>query len=276
MQKTKEEILGQTSSQGKTSEESLRYVTFRFRFAVPGWLVFLMSAALVASLALWLSGCTTPPSPTSTVQDPYTKPSATPGPVSSAGPGAPASELPRPIKGWPKAYSDFIWTQVPQSLLAVKKIDFCPAYGKFSEAGKRSFWATALQGIAKPESGWDRTNQYVETKMGIDPITGQRVRSEGLLQLSYQDSKNYQTPFCKSLDWSEDKKLPLAERAITDPYLNLGCGLEISERLMRLHNDKSGAVYALGRYWSTMRRGKCEARRFIRENTECGKEPDGC
>lgn len=245
---------------------------FKFEFEIKKWVIkaaFLFFTAFWVSLGIfYATGCTTSPTgvapspaPSTIISEPY-KPDQGP--------------LPQPIKGWPQAYTDFIFTQVPLSLLQVKKIDFCPNYGSMSEADKRQTWAMILKGIAKPESGWNRTTQYTEKTMGLSSVTGETIVSEGLLQLSYSDGKNYKTPACSSFNWVADKNEKLENRSITNAYANLGCGLEISERLMRLHNEKSGAVYALGRYWSTMRRGKCVARKFIRENTKCGMEKDGC
>lgn len=226
---------------------------------------FLRVGSLLSSYSLFFSLSSCSGLPTAT-------PTPSPSTVTSTEP-SPSSE--RPVKGWPDAYSAFIAKGVPASLLAVSKIDFCPAYGSMSESGKRATWATIMKGIALPESSWDRTTQYTEESMGRDPVTGKTVVSEGLLQLSYQDAKNYKTPWCSKFDYARDKTRNVGDRTITDPYINLGCGLEIAEKLMKLHSN-SGGVYALGRYWSTMRRGKCAARKFIRENSSCGKEPDGC
>lgn len=198
-------------------------------------------------------------------------PSPTPQPTSS-----PVGTLPQPLTGWPQAYSDFVFTQVPDSLLSLKTIDFCPGYTSMAETEKRETWAMILKGIALPESGWKRTEQYKEP--GMKDKQGRQVYSEGLLQLSYQDSANYgsHAPTCQAFNRDRDEGLPLGDRSIMNPYYNLGCGLEIMARLISRDGQRLGAQLALAQYWSTMRMGKCEARKFIQANTKCGQQPQGC
>jgi hypothetical protein len=180
----------------------------------------------------------------------------------------------KPLKGWIPAYDEFIERQVTPKMLT-DKLDFCPNYEQMDEATKRKTWAVIFHGIAIPESGLKRTTRFREP--GMKDREGNQVWSEGLLQLSYQDAANYRTPTCLKMDESADSKLKVTDpdRTIFDPYVNLGCGVEIADRLLSRYGAQGG-VYAMGRYWSTMRRLRCTARRYIRENSQCGREKGGC
>ncbi len=183
-----------------------------------------------------------------------------------------------PVKGWPADYDTFISAQVTPSMVAVKSLDFCPGYKTMNEATKRKTWAIILHGIAIPESGLNPFSTYIEKTMGIDKYTGQQVKSEGLMQLSYQDSQWETGPYCQKISWATDKNKVLTDptKTIFDPNINLGCSIEIMDKLLKKYNDTKGAVFAIGRYWSTFRRGKCAARSYIAKQSTCGIEPNGC
>ena len=121
---------------------------------------------------------------------------------------------------------------------------------------------------AGPESDWQRTQITLETNLEgvanpIDPVTGQQVRSEGLLQLSYQDVESYDAPEACRFDWAADKAKAMAEyasgaplgdgtRSIHDAYKNLECGLFIvNAHLTRLYPSMK-FERALQRYWVVM------------------------
>lgn len=185
--------------------------------------------------------------------------------------------------GWTPDYNHYIRGIVQvkyPALLALEgpQIDnFCPGYKVLDQNDRASFWGHLLHSIAIPESSLRNASMYWE--FGIkapDRVTGKSVIvSEGLLQLSYADSRNYGKEHCP-FDFEKDKEIFEREyvafetarvtqpnraswtaiepnRTILDPYNNLHCGLGIMHRLLtRTHKDKSFS-YATGRYWSVMR-----------------------
>ena len=128
---------------------------------------------------------------------------------------------------------------------------FCPNYNKLDKESRVLVWSNLIAWVAKYESGWDPTSGMTETTMGLDPVTGKQVRSEGLLQLSYQDVTGW--PFCK-FDWSKDKGLALRDprKTILDPYKNLDCGIRFLAQQIR----KRGTVILTSNvYWSVLKEG---------------------
>jgi hypothetical protein len=128
--------------------------------------------------------------------------------------------------------------------------DFCPKYSQLTDNQKVNFWAYLVSAIVKYESDFDPTNRYVETTMGTDPITGQQVVSEGLMQLSYQDVQAY--PFCNEFDWEHDRSLSPTDpkKTILDPYKNLSCGL----RILNYQVGHYGAIAIdRGQYWAVIK-----------------------
>lgn len=127
---------------------------------------------------------------------------------------------------------------------------FCPTYYTLSYDQRVNFWAYLISAMTKYESAFNPLSRYKETTMGTDPITGQAVYSEGLLQLSYQDSRNYS--FCDEFDWSVDSKLSPTDprKSILDPYKNLKCGIQIlNHQVMRKNLIGVGS----GAYWAVIK-----------------------
>jgi hypothetical protein len=132
---------------------------------------------------------------------------------------------------------------------------FCPKYYSLTGEQKMNAVGMLISAIVKYESNFDPLMRYREATMGSDPVTGQPVYSEGLLQLSYQDVTAW--AFCK-FDWNADKKLAATDprRTILDPYNNLECGVRIlSEQV-----DRTGhIVIDNGAYWAVIKeQGKYE------------------
>jgi hypothetical protein len=128
--------------------------------------------------------------------------------------------------------------------------DFCPQFYNLTYNQKVNFWAYLISAITKYESGFNPTSRYVETTMGTDPVTGQQVVSEGLLQLSYQDSRSY--TFCNEFDWSVDKNLSPTDpaKSILNPQKNLTCGI----RILNYQITKRKAIaIASGAYWAVIK-----------------------
>jgi hypothetical protein len=208
-----------------------------------------------------------------------------------AAPGAtpvqPAVVVPQSqvLHGWPPAYDAFVRTEVRKypGLLALapeRLSSFCPGFAAIDD--KAQFYADLLWAIAGPESDWQRTDITLETELDgvvnpIDPITGRQVRSEGLLQLSYQDIDSYDAADICRFDWAADKAKATAEyargaaygdgtRTIHDAYRNLECGLFIVDvHLLRLY-PTARFEDALRRYWIVMdpeHSGYAEVRRNL-------------
>jgi hypothetical protein len=76
------------------------------------------------------------------------------------------------------------------------------------------------------------------------------VRSEGLLQLTYEDSSRYGCNF----DWDADKHLPEhdPDKTILQPRNNLLCGVSILDYQLIVQKKP---LLSMSSYWSTLRPG---------------------
>lgn len=99
-------------------------------------------------------------------------------------------------------------------------------YNSLNRQQKVNVWAELISSICKFESAW-KLNSWMEEDMGIDPVTKKKVRSEGLLQLSYQDKPNYADLPCR-FDWNLDKNLN--ENDQIRQYLTLKLAKQIRNR----------------------------------------------
>lgn len=180
-------------------------------------------------------------------------------------------------KGWLPEYSEFIKQTVQKfpALLELPQAEMkslCKGWESMKKPERIQLYADLLYAIALPESGYNRFAWYKEP-MGPDRVTGHTVRSEGLLQLSYQDPKNYMGydkrayEFCP-FDYAKDKiafevaiaqnkSNAMGERTIQDPYNNLGCGVFIinllTSKLRPISSDKWDVATSLQGYWSVTR-----------------------
>lgn len=126
---------------------------------------------------------------------------------------------------------------------------FCPMYRRLGSIDQLNFWVQFFAAVAQYESGFDPTSRMTETTMGADPVTGQQVVSEGLLQLSYQDELWW--PFC-DFDYSADRRYGVKDvrRSILDPEKNLSCGIQILNRQV----EKRGAIALSSNvYWAVLK-----------------------
>ncbi len=128
---------------------------------------------------------------------------------------------------------------------------FCPRYYELNREQRANVWAGLFSAVSKYESSYDPTSRMRETTMGTDPVTGEQVVSEGLLQLSYQDMGS--AKWC-AFDWEADKKLAADDprKTILDPYRNLHCGVGIMARQIAKQNKIS---VSKGLYWAVLREG---------------------
>ncbi len=125
---------------------------------------------------------------------------------------------------------------------------FCPKYNNLTRIQKINVIGQIISEMTKWESGFNPLSRMAED-LGTDPVTGKQVHSEGLLQLSYQDTQHYK--FCE-FDWSKDKNLPPADpkKTILDPYKNLHCGIRILNQQVSKHKN---IIIGKGAYWAVIK-----------------------
>jgi hypothetical protein len=142
---------------------------------------------------------------------------------------------------------------------------FCPRFYVMSEVDKRAFWAYFFQALAGAEAGLDPETRVRHTEPEVavrDDVTGRMVRSEGLLQLTYEDQERYGCDF----DWDADKKLPPKDPAktILQPKNNLECGVKIlANQILVQHKP----LLARTGYWSTLQPGTESYQVFVKQMT---------
>jgi hypothetical protein len=141
--------------------------------------------------------------------------------------------------------------------------EFCPRFASMRDADKRAYWAYFFQALAGAEAGLDPTSnvQHTETEVAVKDAVSQRmVRSEGLLQLTYQDADRYGCDF----DWEKDKHLDEHDPAktILQPRNNLLCGVKILE--FQLLQQKKPLLSKTS-YWSPLRPGWPGFRGFLKQ-----------
>jgi hypothetical protein len=170
-------------------------------------------------------------------------------------------------KTWDPAWDELIEKDIPPEMLTsqvphdVRK--FCPRFYTMSEVDKRAFWAYFFQALAGAEAGLNPKTRVRHTEpevAKVDPVTGKMVRSEGLLQLSYEDQKRYSCDF----DWDRDKELPANDpsKTILQPKNNLECGIKILSN--QIITQKKPLLSKTG-YWSTLQPGRKSYRVFAKE-----------
>ncbi len=172
-------------------------------------------------------------------------------------------------KVWDPAWDSIVEKAIPQEMLSPsvghEVARFCPRFSSMGETDKRTFWAYFFQALAGAEAGLNPKVRvrHTDPKVAkIDKVTGAPVRSEGLLQLSYQDGKLYDCDF----DWQADRKLPAGSPAktILQPRNNLECGVKIlSHQIIDQHKP----LFSRTSYWSTLQPGSKSYRVFARQMT---------
>lgn len=144
---------------------------------------------------------------------------------------------------------------LPDELLSPKMghkvAEFCPRFSTMSEANRRAFWAYFFQALSGAEAGLKATSdvQHTEPQVAVvDGVSHRMVRSEGLLQLTYEDSRRYGCNF----DWKADKHLPEhdPDKTILQPRNNLLCGVSILDNQLVVQKKP---LVSTTSYWSTLR-----------------------
>ncbi len=138
--------------------------------------------------------------------------------------------------------AEMLSSQVPHDVRR-----FCPNFYHLNDTDKRVFWAYFFQALAGAEAGLNPTTRIRHTQpevAKIDEVSGRAVRSEGLLQLTYEDAKRYNCDF----DWEKDRELSSKDPAktILQPKNNLECGMKILDnQIITQHKRLAIAVLLL-------------------------------
>ncbi|MBC7753308.1 MAG: hypothetical protein H7Z71_03655 [Moraxellaceae bacterium] len=127
---------------------------------------------------------------------------------------------------------------------------FCPKYKSLNETQRMTFWGQLVAALTFRESGWKPTMTYLEPDHKIDAVTKKFVRSEGLMQLSYQDVSSYRDLDC-GFEWKKDKDLAPNDphKSILAPFRNLRCGILILDKKVRMNHE----ISTPNTYWSVLR-----------------------
>jgi hypothetical protein len=200
---------------------------------------------------------------------PATKPAT---PVRPPIPGnAPPLSPDEPIAGGPASYDTHIESRIAsnhlpliEDLAADRMKLIASNWARLAREERLKWWSCFLWAVSGPESSRNRTLIYVEDTMDTDPVTGYQVRSEGLLQLSYQDIGNYK--FGEGAGWwTHDREMAIADyksktrygnpdRKLLGAINNLSLGLWIIHKQLFTFSATRSFEDALGRYWLVMQK----------------------
>lgn len=170
---------------------------------------------------------------------------------------------------WNPQWNEIVEQALPASLLSeqvphdVRR--FCPRFSVMSDTEKRTFWAYFFQALAGAEAGLNpqATVRHDEPKLARrEKVAATRVRTEGLLQLTYADQTRYGCPF----DEEADRGLPPQDpaRTILQPKNNLNCGVMILENQLITQRKP---LLSPTSYWATLRPGTISYRIFAKQMT---------
>ncbi len=180
---------------------------------------------------------------------------------------------------WQPEWDAVIEKALPDDLLSPdmgrKVAQFCPRFSAMQEVDRRAFWAYFFQALSGAEAGLKATAnvQHTEPQVAVlDGVSHRMVRSEGLLQLTYEDSARYGCNF----DWKADKVLSEhdPDKTILQPSNNLLCGVSILANQVVV---KRKPLMSMSSYWSTLRPGWPGNRVFLEQMrnvpTACERHP---
>ena len=183
-----------------------------------------------------------------------------------------------PAKGWHAAYDAMIVAETRKhpdlTRLSGSSVGaLCPKWDTLGEGHKRRFYADLLRIIARYESGYDPATMALEKAMSVDPVTRRQVVSEGLLQLSYQDQRNF--PGC-SFDFAADRArfeedwrlqdsrktyenallkgwtAKNTDRSILTPGAQFACAVAVLGRAARASRRERKSLLAKLGYWQNL------------------------
>jgi len=206
------------------------------------------------------------PGPLPTKPVPVKDPPPTPIAVQKEELGKPAWD-----PAWDKIVEEALPAEMLSSRVARAVKPFCPRYAWMNDTDKRAYWAYFFQALAGAEAGLEPTAdaRHSQPEVAIiDPVSKRRVRSEGLLQLTYVDAKRYGCDF----DWNKDKELAVKDPAktILQPKNNLQCGIRILHAQLI---DRGKPLAWRKSYWSTLQPRNPTFRLFVKQMTNV---PDAC
>lgn len=170
-------------------------------------------------------------------------------------------------KTWDPTWDKIVEDAIPASMLSSRVPhdvrNYCPRFYTMSDTDKRVFWAYFFQALAGAEAGLNPTSRVRHTEPEvavIDKVTHRAVRSEGLLQLTYEDADRYGCNF----DWQHDKSLPPKDpvNTILQPRNNLECGVKILEN--QIITQRRGLISTQS-YWSPLHPGTVPHRMFAKQ-----------
>jgi hypothetical protein len=196
-------------------------------------------------------------------------PAAAPAPAMKPAPATPIDVKRAEIGGpmWDPAWDKIVEEVLPPELLSAQVArdvrPFCPQFNAIGEADKRAFWAYFFQALAGAEAGLKPTSHVRHSQPAMevkDDVTGVQGRTEGLLQLAYEDEKRYGCDF----DWESDRKLRAGDpaRTILQPKNNLECGVKIlDQELIAQHKP----LLSRREYWSTLQPGTVSYHVFAKQ-----------
>lgn len=224
-----------------------------------GWR--LAGGVILATAAILASGC----------HEPKRQPSRPPVPKTKPAPATPIDTKRAEVGGpmWDPAWDKIVEDALPASMLSHKVPRdvrrFCPRFYSMQEVDKRAFWAYFFQALAGAEAGLKPRVRVRHTEPEVavtDGVTRRAVRSEGLLQLTYEDQRRYGCDF----DWASDRRLKpnAAGKTILQPKNNLECGVKI---LVNQIIDEHKPLLSRTGYWSTLRPGTLSYRVFAKQMT---------
>ena len=217
-----------------------------------------MEAAAWLAIAVLAAGCDKPQQPV-----------ATAAPAMKLAPETPIDVKRTEIGGpmWDPAWDKIVEVALPPEMLSTQVArdvrPFCPKFDAIGEADKRAFWAYFFQALAGVEGGLKPTAniRHSEPAMEVrDQVTGLQARTEGLLQLAYEDEKRYGCDF----NWAADRMLKARDpaRTILQPKNNLECGVKILEQQMI---GRHKPLLSRSGYWATLRPGTASYRMFAKQ-----------
>lgn len=228
---------------------------------------FRFCAAFSVGFVLCLSGCAKHEAlaaQSAPIQQP-------PEPVIKPAPATPIDAKKLELGGdtWDPQWDAIVEKALPPAMLSqevprdVRR--FCPRFYGMSEVDKRAFWAYFFQALAGAEAGLkpDTRVRHTEPAVAVrDQVTGRLVRSEGLLQLTYEDQQRYGCDF----NWEADRSLPPKdpEKTILQPKNNLECGVKILNNQII---DQHKPLFSRTGYWSTLQPGTISFRVFVKQMT---------
>src|ERR1017187_2822289 len=148
---------------------------------------------------------------------------------------------------------------------------FCPRFPAMSGPDKRAYWDYFFQALSGAEAGLKATSdvQHTEPEVAVtDAVSHRMARSQGLLQLTYEDADRYGCDF----DWDNDKQLKEhdPDKSILQPEKDLLCGVKILQNQLI---EQKKPLLSKTSYWSTLRPGWPGYRVFLQQMANV---PEAC